>query len=51
MIIALDISSKDKTRGEDNIYVGEALKRVKRKPKSSHPSHPPQPTIYISHVV
>ena len=27
----------------------EAVKREKRKQKSSHPAHPPQPTIYICH--
>ena len=34
-------------RGEENRSVHEAVKREKRKQKSSHPAHPPQPTIYI----
>ena len=36
-------------RGEENRSVHEAVKREKRKQKSSHPAHPPQPTIYICH--
>ena len=36
-------------RGEENRYVHEAVKWEKRKQKSSHPAHPPQPTIYICH--
>ena len=36
-------------RGEENISVHEAVKREKRKQKSSYPAHPPQPTIYICH--
>ena len=36
-------------RGEENRSVHEAVKREKRKQKSSHPAHAPQPTIYICH--
>ena len=36
-------------RGEENRSVHEAVKREKRKQKSSHPAHTPQPTIYICH--
>ena len=36
-------------RGEENRYAHEAVKREKRKQKSSHPAHSPQPTIYICH--
>ena len=36
-------------RGEENRSVHEAVKREKRKQKSSHPAHPPPPTVYICH--
>ena len=36
-------------RGEENRSVHEAVNREKRKQKSSHPAHRPQPTIYICH--
>ena len=36
-------------RGNVNRSVHEAVKREKRKQKYSHPSHPPQPAIYICH--
>ena len=36
-------------RGEENISAHEAVKKEKRKQKSSHPAYTPQPTIYICH--
>ena len=36
-------------RGEETRYENEAVKRGKRKKKSSHLAHPPQPIIYICH--
>ena len=36
-------------RGEEKRSEREAVKREKRKRKSSHPAHPPRPTIYICH--
>ena len=36
-------------RGEEKRSEHEAVEREKRKQKSSHPAHPPQPTIYSSH--
>ena len=39
----------DMRRGDEKISVHEAVKRENRKQKSSHPAHPPQPTVYICH--
>ena len=36
-------------RTEEKRSAHDAVKMEKRKPKYSHPAHPPQPTIYICH--
>ena len=38
-------------RGEENWSAHETVKREKREHESSHPAHPPQPTIYICHTI